>query len=139
VDLGDFVDEALEQALSERPELATMPFTVLDLSRGADQSIVVDRLETRWPRLMDRAQDFRQLSNPADRLWLPVLLPHWVVSEPNPFLYIVDSHAELEENSMWFRRRHQVVTEELVASNHYASIIAYAQSSVWPGILPREL
>jgi hypothetical protein len=54
------------------------------------------------------------MNNPAPRLWLPLLLPHWLVHAPTPFLYLVDDHQELSENSMWFERRRQVVDEELV-------------------------
>lgn len=114
VDLGDFIDEGLDHAIADRPELEETPFAILDLSRRADQSIAVERLEARWPGAGGRARNFRQMNNDSTHLWLPILLPHWVVHEPTPFLYLVDSHQELEENAMWFARRRQVVAEELV-------------------------
>ncbi len=114
VDLGRFVGEALDCTVLARPDLATMQFSLLDLSRGADQPIVMDRLERQWPGITSRARYFRQMSNAAPRLWLPMVLPHWIGSEPTPFLYLVDSHQELEENVMWFERRRRLVAEELI-------------------------
>jgi hypothetical protein len=43
-----------------------------------------------------------------------MLLPHWVVDEPKPFIYIVDEYRELEDNVLWFRNRRRVVEEELI-------------------------
>jgi GT2 family glycosyltransferase len=114
VDLGTFIDEGLDHAIAVRPELETTPFGVLDLSRGADQTIAIERLEARWPGIGHRIRDFRQMNNASTCLWLPTLLPHWMINDPTPFLYLVDSHEELDENSMWFERRRQVVVEELI-------------------------
>jgi GT2 family glycosyltransferase len=114
VDLGGFIDEALDDAISRMPELQDAPFAILDLSRDADQSIAVERLDARWPRTSKTMRQFRQMNNASARLWLPIVLPHWVVTEPIPFIYLVDSHQELEENAMWFERRRQIVVEELV-------------------------
>jgi GT2 family glycosyltransferase len=114
VDLGCFLDEALDCALSEHPELQTTPFAILDLSRGADQSIVMERLGSRWPAVTGGIRQFRQMNNPSKRLWLPILLPHWIVNEATPFLYLVDGHQDLEENAMWFERRRRIVAEELI-------------------------
>lgn len=114
VDLGCFVDEALEEVLSGAPHLADVPFDVLDISRGADQPVALARLEAKWPGSSSRVRHFRQMHNPATRLWLPLVLPHWVATDPTPFIYLVDSHEDLVENALWFRRRRQVVTEELI-------------------------
>lgn len=114
VDLGRYVGEALDYALNRYPHLEGLPFEVLDLSRGPDHSIVADLLSRRWPGIDERTRYFRQLNNSSDRLWLPLLLPHWVVDEPVPFVYIVDSHRELEENDLWFENRQRLVGDELV-------------------------
>jgi GT2 family glycosyltransferase len=114
IDLGKFVDEALNHVLEEAPHLEDFPFQILDLSRGADQPIVLERLGLRWPGVEKRSRPFRQMNNPTKRLWLSMLLPHWIVTEPTPFIYLVDMHRELEENSLWFRNRRSVVEEELV-------------------------
>jgi GT2 family glycosyltransferase len=114
VDLGEFIDEGLDHALDANPSLADTPFTILDLSRSGDQAIALERIFPRWPEAEGRIRHFRQMNNPELQLWLPLLLPHWLVHAPTPFLYLVDGHQELAENAMWFARRRQVVDEELV-------------------------
>lgn len=114
VDLGRFVDEALDHVLNTAPDLETAPFEVLDLSRGEDREIVLDRLVARWPTLAGRVHAFPQTNNAAAQLWLPLLLPTWYCTHPAPFVYIVDSHRDLAENVLWFERRHTIVTEELI-------------------------
>jgi GT2 family glycosyltransferase len=114
VDLGSFVDEALDHVLDEAPELEAWPFDILDLSRGANESLVLERLHRRWPETRTRTHRFRQTNNPGDRLWLPLVLPHWVPSQPRPFIYLVDRHRELEDNFSWFEARRDVVEDELV-------------------------
>jgi glycosyltransferase involved in cell wall biosynthesis len=114
VDLGRFFDEALDHLLGTYPHLAEAPFTILDLSRSADQEIAVKHLATRWDGVGGTTRSFRQLGNDSERLWLPLLVPNWLVHEPMPFIYLVDSHRELEENAMWFARRGQTVAEEVI-------------------------
>jgi GT2 family glycosyltransferase len=114
IDLGRFVDEALDQLLSKAPDLEGLPFEILDLSRGADQRMVIDRLASRWPGVDSRLRRFRQTNNLSERLALPLVVPHWTASEPVPFIYLVDRYRELEENSLWFRSRSQVVAQEVV-------------------------
>lgn len=113
-DLGLFVDEALNHALVEAPHLEGIPFEILDLSRGADQPIVLNSLGQRWPRVDTRVRHFRQVGNPSSRLRLPLLLPHWVAEEPTPFIYLVDRYRELTENERWFSSRRHVVEDELI-------------------------
>lgn len=115
VDLGKFVDEALDHVLTCDASLDAAEFEILNLSRGVDESIVLGRLAQRWPGIQDRIRQLRQLNNPVEHLWLPMLLPHWVVSEPRPFIYLVDRYRELEENVLWFRNRQRVVADELIA------------------------
>jgi GT2 family glycosyltransferase len=114
VDLGRFMDEALDHVFSVFPDLEHTPFTLLDLSRDADQPIALERLAARWPGIRKDVRYFRQMNNTSPRLWLPIVLPHGFVDEPVPFLYLVDDHQELEENAMWFDRRRRVVRQELV-------------------------
>jgi GT2 family glycosyltransferase len=114
IDLARFVDEALDHVLHQSPQLEATPFQVLDLSRGADQPIVLERLGRRWPGIDAKAWPHRQMSNPSERLWLSLLLPHWVVSDPVPFIYLVDRHRELEENVLWFENRRLLVEDEIV-------------------------
>lgn len=114
VDLGRFLDEALDHVLDENAGLESLPFEVIDLSRGADQPIALERLRQRWPDLGSRIRSFRQTNNPAERLWLSLLLPHWICLEPTPFIYLVDRHRELEENVLWFEHRSRVVKDEII-------------------------
>jgi GT2 family glycosyltransferase len=114
-DLGLFADEALGHVLSEAPHLEEVPFEILDLSRGADQRIVLDSLGRRWPGVDTRVRRFRQVGNPSTRLRLPMLLPHWVAEEPTPFIYLVDRYRELSENERWFSSRQLTVKDELIA------------------------
>lgn len=114
IDLGRFVDEALDHVFSESPSLDAVRFEVINLSRGVDESIVLQSLAQRWPGIEDRVRDFRQLDNPAKHLWLPMVLPHWMVTEPRPFIYLVDLYRELEENVLWFQNRQRIVEDELI-------------------------
>jgi GT2 family glycosyltransferase len=123
-DLGLFVDEALDHVLKEAPQLEGIPFEILDLSRGADQPIVLDSLSRRWPDVDTRIRHYRQASNHAARLHLPLLLPHWVAQEPIPFIYLVDRYRELSENDLWFANRHRVVAEEFVIDLTGAALLA---------------
>jgi GT2 family glycosyltransferase len=113
-DLGQFVEEAVLETLSAHPSLQTTPFTMVDLSRGADQPLITEAIARWWPDAVERTMSHRQMSNPSEHLWLPVVLPHWAAGAPTPFIYLVDSHQELSENAMWFRARREVVSEELI-------------------------
>ena len=73
--------------------------------RSSDQEFAVERLEARWEGITKTIRPFRQMSNNAELLSLPLVLPHWVGQEPAPYIYVVDSHRELEENAMWFAQR----------------------------------
>ncbi|HEV2755570.1 MAG TPA: glycosyltransferase [Actinomycetota bacterium] len=114
VDLDRFVDEALDHLVDAIPGIETTPFEILNLSRGADDAIVLDCLSRRWPSSRQRVRHYRQMNNASDRLWLPILLPHWIAREPAPFIYLVDHYRELEENARWFEMRRATVEHELV-------------------------
>jgi GT2 family glycosyltransferase len=137
VDLAGFFDEAIDHVLHAVPQLNEAPFTILDLSRSADQAIAIERLEARWPGIGGRTRSFRQLGNDAERLRLPLLLPHWLSHEPTPFVYLVDSHQQLEENAMWFARRRAVVAEELVVDLS-ASVCTTSEFASWQAEAPAE-
>lgn len=113
-DLGRFVDEALEHVLRESPQLESRRFEIIDLSRGVDQATVVDRLNRLWPGVDKKVRGFRQMNNPEDRFWLPLLLPRQLATETTPFIYLVDQYRELEENALWFENRQRFVEDELV-------------------------
>jgi len=130
VDLGRFFDEAIDHVLTVAPQLHESPLTILDLSRGADQAIALDRLGARWPGVGTTIRAFRQMNNPSDRLSLPLLLPHWMAQDPTAFVYLVDSHQELEQNAMWFAYRRNVVPEELIVDLS-ASMCTSSQFSDW--------
>jgi Glycosyl transferase family 2 len=131
VDLGRFFDEAIDHLLAATPELERVPFVVLDLTRGADQAIAIEQLEARWEGIGQRVRNFRQMSNDASLLELPLLLPHWISYEPTPFIYLVDSHVELDENAMWFTRRRAVVSEEVIVDLS-ASVCTTSEFVTWP-------
>lgn len=124
IDLARFVDEALDHVFHQYPHLEATPFQVLDLSRGADQSIVLEQLTRRWPGIDTRVRPHRQMGNPSERLWLPLLLPHWMVGDPVPFIYLVDRHRELEENVLWFENRRLLIEDELVVDLKGAALHA---------------
>lgn len=130
VDLSRFFGEAIDHVVSASPQLETTPFAILDVSRSADQAIAVKCLEARWDGIGQRIRHFRQMNNGSTHLSLPLLLPHWVSHEPTPFLYLVDSHQELEENAMWFARRRRVVSEELIVDLSASAIIT-SEFSEW--------
>src|SRR5260370_42404712 len=64
VDLGEFLDEGLDHAVRAHPPFEAMPFTILDLSRGADQAIALERITARWPDAQGRIPYFPQMPNP---------------------------------------------------------------------------
>jgi GT2 family glycosyltransferase len=130
VDLGQFFDEALDHLLADRPQLQDDPFTILDLTRSADREIAVNRLGARWEGLNEGLRGFRQMNNDSDRLWLPLLVPHWLAHDPTPFIYLVDSHIELEENAMWFARRRGIVREEIIVDLS-ASVCTTSEFLAW--------
>jgi GT2 family glycosyltransferase len=113
-DLAPLVDEALDYAFGQLPELEDCRPTVIDLSRGADQPLVLERLEMRWPGLSERVHAARQMANADARLWLPMLVPHHFETATMRFVYLVDRYRELEENRLWFANREALVGEELI-------------------------
>lgn len=114
VDLGRFLDEALDHVITKDPHLESVPFEIIDLSRGSDQPIIVDGLARRWPGIEAHVRSYRQFANDSGRTHLPLVLPHWIAAEPTPFIYVVDKYRSLEENTLWFENRRTVVADEVI-------------------------
>jgi GT2 family glycosyltransferase len=121
-DLDRFVDEGFDHVLQRFPQVEELPFEILDLSRNADQAIVLECLAKRWPGVEDRRRDYRQMNNGSTSLWLPLLVPHRLAEERAPFVYLVDSHLELEENALWFETRERFVEDELIVDSTGAAM-----------------
>jgi GT2 family glycosyltransferase len=114
VDLGDFVDEALEHVLNTHPHLTDYSFEPLSLCRSSDESILLECLERRWEGIGAKTHRTRVFNSPHAKLWLPMELPYRAMMNPSPYVYLVDRVRELSENRMWFEARRRVVEAELV-------------------------
>jgi GT2 family glycosyltransferase len=114
VDFPLFVDEALDHLLNKHPHLQQYAFDVLNLTRSPDDTILIGCLSKHWPGVATRVRPVRQMNNPGRTFWLPMLLPHWVVYEPRPFIYLVDCYRSLDENHLWFDARRRIVRDEIV-------------------------
>jgi GT2 family glycosyltransferase len=121
IDLDHFVGEALDHARNEDPLLSDLRFTILDLSRGSDGLIVVNSLRDRWPGAEIRS--YRQVSHAAAHIKLPLVLPHWTMLQPEPFIYLVDDHRELDDNFFWFDRRRRLVRRELIVDLNASVVV----------------
>jgi hypothetical protein len=114
VDIGDFVDAALDYILAEHSELLDCPFEPLRLCRSADESILIDCVERRWKGATSRCLRSRVFNSPHNSLWLPMELPHRAMMNPAPYIYLVDQIGQLAENRLWFESRRRFVRCELV-------------------------
>jgi GT2 family glycosyltransferase len=114
VDLGGFVDEALEHVLRTHVLLADYSFEPLSLCRSSDESILLECLERRWKGIGAKTHRTRAFNSPHAKLWLPMELPYRAMMNPSPYVYLVDRVRELSENRMWFEARRRVVEAELV-------------------------
>jgi len=121
-DLGRFVDEALDDVTLRFPHLEGTSFRILDLTRNADQAIVIERLAARWPDAYAQRRDYRQMNQGMWSLWLPLVVPHHFAEEPVPFIYLVDGYRELEENALWFETRERIVADELIVDSNAVAI-----------------
>ena len=113
-DLGNYVGESLDHLLGINSMLESARFQLLNLSRGVDDAIAVAELDSRWPGVAATERNFRQTANPASSLRMPLLVPHWMLTEPTPYVYLVDRYRELQDNAYWFDTRRQIVSEELI-------------------------
>ena len=113
-DLGDYVGESLDYLLGIDPMLESARFQLLNLSRGVDDTIAVAELDTRWPGVAATERKFSQTANPTTELRLSLLVPHWMLTEPTPYVYLVDGYRELQDNAYWFATRRQIVSDELI-------------------------
>ena len=124
VDLGDFLAEAVEHVLAREPFLATLDFEALNLTRGMDDVLLLAEARRQWTRAADPARSHRQLNNPAFKLWLPMVLPHWLQQNTRPFIYLVDHFQQLNENRLWFQNRLRLVREELILDTTGCAVTA---------------
>jgi GT2 family glycosyltransferase len=114
VDLGDFVDEALNYALDTNQALSNYAFEPLSLCRSNDESILFECLERRWAGAGTRTHQTRVFNSSQEKIWLPMELPYRAMMNPSPYIYLVDSINELSENRLWFEARAQAVEMELI-------------------------
>jgi GT2 family glycosyltransferase len=115
IDIGIYIDEALDHVLDEQPALADCPFTPLNLSRTRDDEIFLDRVDRRWPGARERTVHRRTHDVGEAPLLLPMLLPHRAALEPVPYIYFVNGCSDLASNRLWFETRLGVVGEEIIA------------------------
>ena len=113
-DLGDYIGEALDHLLEHNPSANASRLQLLNLTRSTDDSIAIAELEARWPGVSATERSLRQTSNQSSALHLPLVLPHWMLSEPTPFVYLVGGYRELANNAYWFEKRRAIVTDELI-------------------------
>jgi GT2 family glycosyltransferase len=114
VDLSRFVDEALDYLLNTSPQLSNYGFEPLSLCRSNDESILLECLERRWEGAAIKTHRTRVFNSAHQKLWLPMELPHRAMTNPAPYIYLVDRVSQLSENRMWFEARHRIVESEVV-------------------------
>ena len=114
IDLTIFVEEFLDYLLSTYPKLLSYQFTPLNFSRSRDDSLLVKCLESRWPNISERVRHKRAYNVSTEKLWLPMIVEHRLLLDPNPFIYIVDSYLDLSENHYWLQSRLETVKEEVI-------------------------
>ena len=115
VDLGDFVREALQFVLDRESSLSLMPFECINLCRtNRDDLILLAEAQHFWPKIADDVHQYHQYNNPEYKYWLPMILPHWFLHNPKPFIYLVDEFQQLKENKLWFDNRLKLVREEII-------------------------
>lgn len=124
IDLGGFVDEALEHILDREPFLACLEFEAINLCRGSDDALIAERVGCHWPGAVIAIRQHRQLNNNDSKYWLPMILPHWYQHSPRPFLYLVDRFQQLNENRLWFESRLSRVREELIVDTTGCAVTA---------------
>jgi GT2 family glycosyltransferase len=120
IDLGDFVDEAFDHILNSHPELLRFQFEPLSLCRSGDESILFECLEKKWKGASSRTHHTRVFNSSQAKLWLPMELPHRAMTNPAPYIYLVDQISQLSENRLWFEARSRVVKSELVVDANAA-------------------
>ena len=114
IDLGRFVDEALDHLLENNPQLIDYNFEPLSLCRSNDESLLLECIEQRWKGAGAKTHRTRVFNSSHTKLWLPMELPHRAMMNPSPYIYLVDRISQLSENRMWFEARHRIVESELI-------------------------
>ena len=113
-DLAIFVDEALDYLLEGSPHLVDQKFQVLNMCKSLDEDILLGRVLRRWPETADTRLHYRPHNWARQKLWLEMMLPHWLADSPNPYIYLVNNARQLEENWHWFRYRQSRAQEEII-------------------------
>jgi GT2 family glycosyltransferase len=114
VDLGIFIDEALDHVLEGDPKLTDYAFEPLSLCRSNDEAILLECVERRWSGASARTHKTRFFNSPREMAWLPMEMPHRAMMNPSPYIYLVDRINQLSENRLWFETRARIVSTELV-------------------------
>jgi O-antigen biosynthesis protein len=114
-DIRNYLIEGISFAINKpnAPEIERCE--VLNLSKGQCDRYVLEAIWSLASKPQPKsAIDFRQLGNASSIYWLPMLLPHSMISAATPFIYIVDTYLSLVQNNYWFEHRLKVVGEELI-------------------------
>lgn len=122
IDLGGFVNEALDHVLKNHPQLSDYNFEPLSLCRSSDESILLECLEQRWKGIGSKTHHTRAFDSSHAKLWLPMELPHRAMMNPTPYVYMVDRISHLSENRMWFEARQRIVEAEIVVDTGGAAL-----------------
>jgi GT2 family glycosyltransferase len=122
IDLDSFINEALDHILVSNPSLADYPFEPLSLCRSSDESILLDCIEQRWKGSKAKIHYTQVFNSPHKMLWLPMELAYRAITNPSPYIYLVDRISHLSENQLWFEKRHRTVENELVLDTGGAAL-----------------
>lgn len=122
IDLGAFADEAIENLLNNNSNLERFHFEPLNLCRGSDAIILLDCLERRWPGIGGIACRSKVFNSPNVKLWLPMELPFRAILNPSPYIYLVDRFEQLSENHFWFKRRAEIVSNEIILDTRAVAV-----------------
>lgn len=133
IDLDRFVDEALDWLLASQPHLISYQFEPLRLCRTADEAILQECLERRWPGIGLRTHSTRVFNSASPKIWLPMELPHWAMSNPSPYIYLVDRLQQLAENRMWFENRHRIVESEIIIDARAGVVTSHELLAIYCG------
>lgn len=89
-------------------------YTVVNLAKGSMAQDVLDILFSgEIPISISRTWQYPQRGTVNRALWLPQIMPVSAAQHPEPFLYIVDSFRDLDENAYWRMLRRSRVQNEL--------------------------
>ena len=124
VDLPRFLAESLSHLIESKPEILDYGFEGVNLCNGADDQILIAEALRHWPGLGDRIRSYKQSNNPDQKIKLPMVLPHWMIQNPSPYIYFTDRFRNLAENHYWFRVRSTVVEDEVIIDASGCAVMA---------------